>query len=140
MPSPVRRARRRGCCLLRQDPLRSLTLLDAVGRQVTRRGRTFGVRRDESSMNCPTKGPSPKSQGIVPVNDHEPLASVLAKSGMSVLPVNGLLISTCSVIELFGWKPAPTADATQPGQSPETPTVSEGTRRTRRSRRHVDSR
>jgi len=29
-----------------------------------------------SSMNCPTNGPSPKSQGIVPVKDHEPLASV----------------------------------------------------------------
>lgn len=79
-----------------------------------------------SSMNWPTNGPSPKSQGMVPENNHDPLASVVAKSGMSVLPVNGLLISTCSVIELVGWNPVPTADATQPGQSPETPTVSEG--------------
>jgi len=36
-----------------------------------------------SSMNGPTYGPSPKSQGIVPENDHDPLASVVAKLGTS---------------------------------------------------------
>ena len=32
----------------------------------------------------------------------------------------GLLNSTCSVIELFGWNPVPIAVAMQPGQFPET--------------------
>ena len=62
----------------------------------------------------------------MPEYDQVPLASVVAKLGMSALPVNGLLISTCSVIELFAWNPVPTADAVQPGQSPETLSVSAG--------------
>jgi hypothetical protein len=79
-----------------------------------------------SSTNGPTYEPDPKSQGTVPSNDHDPAASVVAKPGSSILPSGGLLMVTDSVIELFGWKPVPTALAMHPGQFPETLTLSVG--------------